>query len=54
MLGTVLGLKHGLRAMRPGGAAGRGGAIVNVASVAATIAFPGSPATRPPSPRSTG
>jgi NAD(P)-dependent dehydrogenase (short-subunit alcohol dehydrogenase family) len=27
--------------MRPGGAAGRGGSIVNVASVAATIAFPG-------------
>ena len=27
--------------MRPGGAAGGGGAIVNVASVAATIAFPG-------------
>jgi 3alpha(or 20beta)-hydroxysteroid dehydrogenase len=41
ILGTTLGLKHGLRAMRPGGAAGQGGAIVNVASVAATIAFPG-------------
>ena len=41
VLGTALGLKHGLRAMRPGGAAGRGGSIVNVASVAATIAFPG-------------
>lgn len=41
VLGTALGLKHGLRAMRPGGAAGSGGAIVNVASVAATIAFPG-------------
>ena len=27
--------------MRPGGAAGNGGAIVNIASVAATIAFPG-------------
>jgi NAD(P)-dependent dehydrogenase (short-subunit alcohol dehydrogenase family) len=27
--------------MRPGGAAGNGGSIVNVASVAATIAFPG-------------
>ncbi len=27
--------------MRPGGPAGRGGAVVNVASVAATIAFPG-------------
>jgi NAD(P)-dependent dehydrogenase (short-subunit alcohol dehydrogenase family) len=41
ILGTALGLKHGLRAMRPGGAPGNGGAIVNVASVAATIAFPG-------------
>ena len=41
VLGTTLGIKHGFRAMRPGGPAGRGGAIVNVASVAATIAFPG-------------
>ncbi len=40
VLGTALGIKHGLRAMRPGGAAGAGGAIVNVSSVAATIAFP--------------
>lgn len=41
VLGTALGLKHGLRAMRPDGAAGQGGAIINIASVAATIAFPG-------------
>jgi NAD(P)-dependent dehydrogenase (short-subunit alcohol dehydrogenase family) len=41
VLGTVLGLKHGLRAMRPGGPAEGGGTIINVASVAATIAFPG-------------
>jgi 3alpha(or 20beta)-hydroxysteroid dehydrogenase len=41
LLGTTLGLKHGLRAMRPGGLAGKGGSIINVASVAATIAFPG-------------
>jgi 3alpha(or 20beta)-hydroxysteroid dehydrogenase len=41
VLGTALGIKHGLRAMRPDGPAGQGGAIVNVASVAATIAFPG-------------
>jgi len=41
ILGTTLGLKHGLRTMRPGGSAGQGGSIVNVASVAATIAFPG-------------
>ncbi|GGU14290.1 SDR family NAD(P)-dependent oxidoreductase [Nocardioides albus] len=41
VLGTALGLKHGLRTMRPDGAAGKGGVIVNIASVAATIAFPG-------------
>lgn len=41
VLGTTLGVKHGLRAMRPGGAAGAGGSIINVSSVAATIAFPG-------------
>ena len=41
VLGTTLGLKWGLRTMRPNGLAGQGGAIINVASVAATIAFPG-------------
>jgi NAD(P)-dependent dehydrogenase (short-subunit alcohol dehydrogenase family) len=50
VLGTALGIKHGFRAMRPGGigsvsadgaAGGAGGTIVNVSSVAATIAFPG-------------
>jgi len=41
VLGTALGLKHALRTMRPGGAAGNGGSVINVASVAATIAFPG-------------
>jgi NAD(P)-dependent dehydrogenase (short-subunit alcohol dehydrogenase family) len=41
VLGTILGLKHGLRAMRPGGAAGGGGSVINISSVAATIAFPG-------------
>ena len=40
VLGTTLGLKHGFRAMRPDGIAGRGGSIINIASVAATIAFP--------------
>src|SRR5215207_7408357 len=43
-LGTALGIKHGLRAMRPdgpGNTGGNGGSIINVASVAATIAFPG-------------
>src|SRR6202045_852287 len=41
VLGTSLGIKHAFRAMRPGGPAGRGGAGVNISSVAATIAFPG-------------
>jgi 3alpha(or 20beta)-hydroxysteroid dehydrogenase len=41
IVGTMLGMKHAFRAMRPGGAAGGGGAVVNIASVAATIAFPG-------------
>jgi 3alpha(or 20beta)-hydroxysteroid dehydrogenase len=40
ILGTTLGLKHGLRTMRPDGAAGKGGSIINISSVAATIAFP--------------
>lgn len=40
VLGTALGMKHALLAMRPQGAAGAGGAIVNISSVAATIAFP--------------
>jgi 3alpha(or 20beta)-hydroxysteroid dehydrogenase len=41
VLGVALGLKHAFRALRPGGPAGRGGAVVNVSSVAATIPFPG-------------
>jgi NAD(P)-dependent dehydrogenase (short-subunit alcohol dehydrogenase family) len=46
VVGTALGMKHAFRAMRPGGAAGTGGSvggrsIINIASVAATIAFPG-------------
>ena len=40
ILGTAMGLKHGLRTMRPDGAAGKGGSIINISSVAATIAFP--------------
>jgi len=40
VIGTGLGMKHAFRAMRPGGAAGRGGSVVNIASVAATVAFP--------------
>jgi NAD(P)-dependent dehydrogenase (short-subunit alcohol dehydrogenase family) len=41
LLGTALGIKHAFRTMRPGGAAGNGGVVINIASVAATIAFPG-------------
>jgi len=41
VLGTALGIKHAFRAMGPGGSAGQGGTVINVASVAATIAFPG-------------
>jgi 3alpha(or 20beta)-hydroxysteroid dehydrogenase len=40
VVGTALGMKHAFRTMRPGSLAGKGGAVVNVASVAATIAFP--------------
>ncbi|MFS3129852.1 SDR family NAD(P)-dependent oxidoreductase [Nocardioides sp. Bht2] len=40
VLGTVLGIKHAFRAMGPEGPAGKGGVVINVASVAATIAFP--------------
>jgi 3alpha(or 20beta)-hydroxysteroid dehydrogenase len=40
LLGTALGIKHAFLAMRPGGRAGQGGSVINVASVAATIAFP--------------
>jgi 3alpha(or 20beta)-hydroxysteroid dehydrogenase len=41
VVGAALGMKHAFRAMKPDGAAGKGGAVVNIASVAATIAFPG-------------
>jgi 3alpha(or 20beta)-hydroxysteroid dehydrogenase len=40
VVGTGLGLKNAFRAMRPGGIAANGGAVVNISSVAATIAFP--------------
>ena len=40
LIGTMLGIKHAFRAKRPGGPAGAGGAVINVSSVAATIAFP--------------
>ncbi|WP_020178260.1 SDR family NAD(P)-dependent oxidoreductase [Methylopila sp. M107] len=40
-VGMLLGIKHAFRAMRPGGPAGNGGAIVNISSVSANIVFPG-------------
>lgn len=39
--GVLLGLKHAVRAMKPGGRAGRGGSIVNLSSVAGLIGTPG-------------
>ena len=38
--GVILGTKHAFRAMRPGGSAGRGGAIVIVGSVAGKVGAP--------------
>ena len=35
--GTFLGCKHAVRVMRPGGAAGKGGSIVNLSSIAGII-----------------
>jgi 3alpha(or 20beta)-hydroxysteroid dehydrogenase len=40
IVGTSLGIKNAFKAMKPDGAAGKGGAVVNIASVAALIAFP--------------
>lgn len=39
--GVFLGIKHAIRAMRPGGAAGRGGSIVNLSSVAGLAGYAG-------------
>ena len=39
--GVFLGCKHAIRAMRPGGAVGRGGSIVNLSSIAGLIGTPG-------------
>ncbi len=41
ILGPMLGTKHAFRTMRPGGASGRGGVIVNIASAAAIMQTPG-------------
>ena len=40
-VGVALGMKHAFRAMKPKGPAGTGGCIINLSSVASTIAFPG-------------
>ena len=41
VVGTMLGMKHAFEVMRPEGAAGKGGVILNLASVAAISATPG-------------
>lgn len=38
--GAILGHKHAIRTMRPGGAAGKGGSIINLSSVAGLIGTP--------------
>jgi NAD(P)-dependent dehydrogenase (short-subunit alcohol dehydrogenase family) len=39
--GVFLGVKHAIRAMRPGGLSGRGGSIINMASICAMVALRG-------------
>jgi 3alpha(or 20beta)-hydroxysteroid dehydrogenase len=39
--GTFLGIKHSIKAMKPGGRAGNGGSIINLSSVAGMIGFTG-------------
>lgn len=39
--GVLIGHKHAVRAMKPGGRGGKGGSIVNVSSVAGLIGTPG-------------
>ena len=39
--GSFLGLKHSIAAMKPGGAAGKGGSIINLSSVAGMSGFTG-------------
>ena len=41
VIGTMLGMKHAFQVMKPEGAAGKGGVILNLASVAAISATPG-------------
>jgi len=39
--GVFLGVKHAIRAMKPGGISGRGGSIINMASICAMVALHG-------------
>jgi 3alpha(or 20beta)-hydroxysteroid dehydrogenase len=39
--GMILGHKHAIRAMRPGGPAGKGGSIINLSSISGLIGTPG-------------
>jgi 3alpha(or 20beta)-hydroxysteroid dehydrogenase len=39
--GVLIGHKHAVRAMKPGGRAGKGGSIINLSSVAGIIGTPG-------------
>jgi NAD(P)-dependent dehydrogenase (short-subunit alcohol dehydrogenase family) len=39
--GVFLGVKHGILAMKPGGLSGRGGSIINIASICAMVALQG-------------
>lgn len=39
--GSFLGIKHAIRAMRPDGACGQGGSIINLSSVAGIGGYPG-------------
>ncbi|HEX4077550.1 MAG TPA: glucose 1-dehydrogenase [Rhizomicrobium sp.] len=41
VIGVMLGHKHAIRTMRPGGAAGKGGSIVNLSSVAGLLGTAG-------------
>jgi 3alpha(or 20beta)-hydroxysteroid dehydrogenase len=40
VIGALLGHKYGIRAMRPGGVAGKGGSIINLSSVAGIVGTP--------------
>jgi len=39
--GVMLGVKHAIKAMKPGGVSGRGGSIINMASICAMVGLKG-------------